>query len=102
MTESPFISTADRDALAGASDVVCFLLELSRLTANAYEGAKAARTLLHTAALSDKPADRVEAHAVVRATQRLIQRLLGYVDDIDIAAGTLRANACRLAHEEDM
>jgi hypothetical protein len=90
MSESPFISTADRNTIAVASDTSAALLELSRLAADAYAEAKAARYLLQVAATSEKPEDRDEAYRACKTTQLAARAIFELTTDIDNDAGGLR------------
>ena len=101
MSNSPFISTADRNTLAVANDVSCSLLELSRLAADAYAEAKAARTLLQVAATSEKPEHRMKAYKVCRTAERSARAAFELAADVDNDAGTLRLLSYKLAHNHD-
>jgi hypothetical protein len=101
MSKSPFISEADRNTLAVASDTSAALLELSRLASDAYGEAKAARYLLQVAANSEKPEDREEAYKACKTTQLAARAAFELTADVDNDAGTLRAMSHNLAYNHD-
>jgi hypothetical protein len=98
---SPFISEADRNALAVADDTIAGLLELGRKVENAYAEAKAGRALLQVAATSEKPEYRVKAYKVCRTAERSARAAFELAADVDNDAGTLRAMSHNLAHNHE-
>jgi hypothetical protein len=101
MPESPFISEADRNTIAVASDTYCALLELGRLVDTAIAEAKEATNLLRAAACSERPAKREEAYKACRTTERSARAAFELAADVDNDAGTLRAMSHNLAHNHD-
>ena len=95
--ESPFISEADRNTIAVASDTYCALLELGRRVDEAISEAKEASNLLRAAACSERPVKREEARTACKTTQRYVRVLVDLVKDTDDDAGTLRVMARNLA-----
>lgn len=96
--QSPFISTADRNALAVASDTSAALLELSRQASDAYAEAKAARYLLQVAANSEKPEDREKADEACKATQIAARAIFELAVDVETDAYSLHNISYNLAH----
>jgi len=90
MSETPFISTADRNTLAVASDVKCALLELIRMAEDAHAEAREAYRQLRHAAQSERPEDRDRAYRACKTTQLAARAIFELTTDIDNDAGALR------------
>ena len=96
--ESIFISTADRNTVAVASDTYCALLDLSRQVAEAVCEAKEAITRLRAAACSERPEEREQAYVAAKTTHRHVRVLVDLVKDTADDADTLRVMSHNLAY----
>ena len=100
MSESPFISVADRNTLAIASDVKSALLDLIRKAEDAHEEAREAYRELSHAAQSERPEDRDRAYRACKTTQLATRAIFELTTDIDNDAGGLRSMSHNLVRTD--